>query len=38
MKRLLKVLFVLPSILLMVGCNSNKGYNEIKFNDFENDL
>lgn len=35
MKKLLKVLYVLPLILLMVGCGK-KGYNEIDFKTFEN--
>lgn len=34
MKRLLRVLFILPVILLMAGCNK-KGYNEIDFKTFE---
>ena len=35
MKRLLKILFALPIVLLMAGCNSSKGYNEIDFSKFE---
>lgn len=35
MKRFLKILFVLPIVLLMAGCNKYTEYNEIDLNTFE---